>query len=326
MAPSETRIDDLRRRVIEEPGSRAFVLLAEEYRRDGRLGEALSTLEAGLAVQPDYLAARIALGRGQLEAHLVDQGIRTLERVVRADKTQMVAYRLLVGAHAERGDSASAQHALSEYALLNPQDPELQFLTDVAATSGAPQSGGDPSETHRPPPDSEPTAAAVVAPEETEVAPEEAEVVLEEPEADSAEQSPEPSQPPFSLAPPEVVAHELGSLEPRPLHRPRAPGGAEDEDASPQLASEPQESRQSSAEPRATATLAELYLRQGHTEEAAEIYRRILIDEPDSPIARAALDALTQDTFTALAAAKLELYRSYAAKLATLREERDARA
>ena len=320
MAPSETRIDELRRRVREEPESRAFVLLAEEYRRDDRIGEALSTLEAGLAVQPDYLAARIALGRYQLEAFLADEGIRSLEQVVEADETQMVAYRLLIGAYAERGDSAAAQRALKVYTLLNPQDTEIQFLEDLAGAAQALPAGDDRSATYPPSPDSEPTAPAEAAP---------------------AERPPESRQSPFSLAPPEVMAPELGSLEPRPLRRPRAPGGAEDEKVSPQLDRGREESRESSAAPRATATLAELYLRQGHTEEAAEIYRRVLADDPGNSVARAALRALAssppkrprtgagssaQDMSTSPAKTNLELYRSYAARLAALREERDARA
>jgi len=305
MASSETRIDVLRQRVIEEPGSRAFVLLAEEYRHDGRLGEALSTLEAGLAVQPDYLAARIALGRGQLEAHLVDQGIRTLELVVRTDKTQMVAYRLLIGAHAERGDSASAQHALTEYTLLNPQDPELQFLEDIAGSTGGAPLVDDHAAKRPLSPSSEFTAQVDAAPE------------------------PELRQPPFSLRPPTVMAPELGSLEPRPLRRPRPLRVSADEQTSSPPGRLHEESQEKAGARKATATLAELYLRQGHIEEAAEIYRRILSEDPDSQIARASLDALAEGSTAQPAkpaSFKLELYRSYAAKLATLREERSAHA
>ncbi len=105
---------------------------------------------------------------------------------------------------------------------------------------------------------------------------------------------------------------ELGHLEPRSLSRPRAPAWPEP--------------REASSAPRATATLAELYLRQGHIEEAAEIYRRMLTDDPGNPVARAALSALVEGSSTSPARTRLELYRSYAARLAALREERDARA
>jgi len=103
----------------------------------------------------------------------------------------------------------------------------------------------------------------------------------------------------------------LEDLEPLPPDRPRAQSG---ETSSPGA----------TAAPRATGTLAELYLRQGHTEEAAEIYRRMLADDPGNPVAHAGLSELTGSKSSA--ERRLELYRSYAARLAVLREVRDARA
>ena len=59
-------IDDLRRRVERDPASIAFAQLAEEYRRAGQLEEAVQTCRAGLSTHPEYVSARVTLGRALL--------------------------------------------------------------------------------------------------------------------------------------------------------------------------------------------------------------------------------------------------------------------
>ena len=58
-----SRLADLERRVESDPASIAFAQLAEEYRRAGRLEEAVRVCRAGLAQYPDYQSARVTLGR-----------------------------------------------------------------------------------------------------------------------------------------------------------------------------------------------------------------------------------------------------------------------
>ena len=57
------RIDELRRRIEREPGSRLFSQLAEELRKEGDLTEAIRVARAGLAAHPNYPSARLTLGR-----------------------------------------------------------------------------------------------------------------------------------------------------------------------------------------------------------------------------------------------------------------------
>ena len=48
------------------------------------------------------------------------------------------------------------------------------------------------------------------------------------------------------------------------------------------------------AEPAATATLGEIYLRQGHADEAERIFREVLEREPDSGAALAGLERVEE--------------------------------
>ena len=57
------RIDDLRKRLEKDPGSRLFAQLAEELRKDGDLEDAIRVAREGLQKHPNYPSARMTLGR-----------------------------------------------------------------------------------------------------------------------------------------------------------------------------------------------------------------------------------------------------------------------
>ena len=111
-----------------DPTSRVFLQLAEEYRHQGRVQEALAVLDRGLREHPGYLSALVAKGRCHLELGEADASRIVLERVVKQDATQMVANKLLVRAYLETGDPARARERLDLYSLLNDSDPEIADL------------------------------------------------------------------------------------------------------------------------------------------------------------------------------------------------------
>ncbi|PYT10854.1 MAG: hypothetical protein DMF51_17235, partial [Acidobacteria bacterium] len=64
----QSTIESLKERIARDPLSRAFLQLAEEYRRDGRYKDAVEVCLEGLARHPTYHTARISLGRTYMEA------------------------------------------------------------------------------------------------------------------------------------------------------------------------------------------------------------------------------------------------------------------
>src|SRR5437868_686898 len=64
MAASE--IEKLERLVKENPKGRLFASLADAYRKDGQYPKALEVLDAGLKNHPEYVSARVVLGRVHL--------------------------------------------------------------------------------------------------------------------------------------------------------------------------------------------------------------------------------------------------------------------
>ena len=105
-----SRIEELRRRVGLDPASISFAALAEEYRRAGRLQEAIDTCRAGLQRHPSYLSARVTLGRALLEAGDPDGAQSEFERVIRVAPENLAAIRGLAEIH-RRGDSPDAPSA-----------------------------------------------------------------------------------------------------------------------------------------------------------------------------------------------------------------------
>lgn len=125
------------------------------------------------------------------------------------------------------------------------------------------------------------------------------EAVAAAPEAPSAP-APEPLMPPIFTPEPSVpvldldatTADQLWSEEPPPIFEPEPEPKPE---AEPELELEPEPEPEAAADGGtevATATLGELYLRQGHYAEAGRIFREVLQREPASAAARAGLDRL----------------------------------
>jgi tetratricopeptide (TPR) repeat protein len=76
------RLTQLKNRWDADPTSRVFLQLAEEYRHQGRVKEALEVLDRGLKEHPGYLSALVAKGRCHLELGEPEPARAVLERVV----------------------------------------------------------------------------------------------------------------------------------------------------------------------------------------------------------------------------------------------------
>lgn len=90
-----SRIEDLERRVSQDPASIAFGALAEEYRRAGRLEDAIAACRTGLARHPSYLSARVTLGRALQELGRQADARKEFENVLAVAPDNLAAIRAL---------------------------------------------------------------------------------------------------------------------------------------------------------------------------------------------------------------------------------------
>jgi len=355
------RVALLRGRWEADPSSRVFLQLAEEYRHQGRVKEALDVLDRGLKEHPGYLSALVAKGRCHLELGEPEPARTVLERVVKQDATQMVANKLLVRAYLDTGEPDRARERLDLYSLLNDSDPEIEELRRRLHAMERPPQAEKPDST--PQPDGPRSEAPSSGPSRREAAPPGddifdlgfptrpvAAVRADDPFADllagppvaasvtavapppapeaavaeaiaEPEEEPEPEGVLFpGLASRDSRRRYLDSLvaegiflldltaAPQPVEsRVQEPFGevipaaaapeplpVEPVATASQVAWEPVEEIPPLPEPAATATLGELYLRQGHLGEAERIFREVLRREPENAAAREGLARAAQ--------------------------------
>ena len=319
------RVTQLRNRWEADPSSRIFLQLAEEYRHQGRVKEALDVLDRGLREHPGYLSALVAKGRCHLELGEPEPAKAVLERVVKQDATQMVANKLLVRAHLETGEPERARERLDLYSLLNDSDPEIDELRRrLRAMEQPPQApppsreaaaaGGDIFDLGYP--STRPVALSPEEPFADLLAAAPAAAVVASSPAAVAEAAPEPEEAP---EPADVLFPGLAGRESRQRYLDRlgaegiflldltgmpsfAPPPVAEEEEAPVFdltertpwaeepaPLEPEPPAPAAAEPMATATLGEIYLKQGHHGEAERIFREVLRREPANAAAQEGL-------------------------------------
>jgi tetratricopeptide (TPR) repeat protein len=141
MAASD-RIDDLRRRIRQDPASIAFAQLAEEHRRAGELVEAVDACRAGLAIHPEYTSARVTLGRALLALGRLTEAATELERVLAAEPDNLAALRALAEALRRQGRLPEALARYTAALKLAPSDPDLERIVTHNSQRIASSEGG----------------------------------------------------------------------------------------------------------------------------------------------------------------------------------------
>ncbi len=315
-AAAEARIRDLERRLDLDPGSRLFVSLAEEYRKVGRVKDALSALQKGLLAHPGYVAAQVALGRAYVEASMPTDAIATFTKVLVADPANLVAAKSLADIHLARNDNLEALKKYKLYRAISGDrkiDEMIARLEPLVAPKPVTPSRRAP-EPPPPPPKFQETdkgkrrtvpRAAASSPETAplgdafEITPLSFE--LGDDSGGGKSEDPFPFVPtrdvslavPVSAAPPPAAAESptpapgeaspVAPVSPRPEPRPNASPEARTE-AAPETAPEP-------VRPSGRA-LADLYFAQGHYAEALQIYDDLVVRHPfDEDLKRMRRDA-----------------------------------
>ena len=273
MTLAETRIDELRRRLEREPGSRLFAQLAEELRKAGDSGEAIRVVRAGLVLHPAYPSARLTLGRALLDAGDRKAARSELGEAVRQSPESILARRLLGQVLDEAGELPAALEHYAVALRMSPEDSVLRLQIRDLALRLTPE-----------------VAASAVAHTQVEVGAGNGEIArgsagdaggLVEP-ASGAEGAAAGSSE-SSVATGRAT---VSALVEQPTSVDAVQGRAEADDWE---AGAEDEGAGGGGTPFSSSTLAELYFRQGLLEKALEVYRQVLEADPSNRRARARL-------------------------------------
>jgi tetratricopeptide (TPR) repeat protein len=120
------RLEDLRTRWERDPASRAFLPLAEEYRRLGRLAESEKVCREGLQRHPHYHSARVLLGRTLLEMDRLEESSAEFRAVLESEPQNLLAGRLLAGIYRNQGRWSEALETFRKLQSFYPDDAEVR--------------------------------------------------------------------------------------------------------------------------------------------------------------------------------------------------------
>jgi tetratricopeptide (TPR) repeat protein len=277
---SSPKIEELRFRLKTDPKSRLFFPLAEELRKIDQFGEAEQVLRAGLAQHPTYLSAWVSLGRVLREANKHQEAVDALMKALTLDPGNVVAARLLADSYLDLGDRLEA---IKKYklvrALLPTDDEELEaMIAKLDQELNAPA--------HPPAPfmaDAEPAPLP-----ETEVVPMSSgdqvfgETAVGDTTADGEPMLAAHSESPFEEPVADFSAAAVTIEKPVGVHI-----------ESPTLSAEtPTAWTDRKPDVADTATMADLYAKQGARDKAREIYESILQREPGNAEVKSKLESL----------------------------------
>ena len=115
-------------RYKNSPDSRLFAPVADMYRKRGEVGKAIETCNQGLEVYPDYVSARVILGKCFYDKGASERAKTEFEKVLDLDSENMVALKFL-------GDISLAENktgrAADYYQRLLEIDPTNERIRNI---------------------------------------------------------------------------------------------------------------------------------------------------------------------------------------------------
>lgn len=339
-AATTPKIDELRARLKAEPKSRHFYPLAEELRKLHQFEQAEEILREGLQHHPGYLSAWISLGRVLRDRSRDHEAVEVLKRALSLDGGNVVAAKLLAQAYLGVGDKVEAIKKFKLVFALMPADAEVEAEIErldrelnpekfAPAVEVAPAASAPPVVVTGPGPEVEALPEAgrfdltdshpFSVEDEPFVATSEAalsnllEQGVAEESAPLAADPAAPELPDGAPFPADVLSVDGGVPEPEPFE---AASLVEPPDMAPAIFAEADAAAEeteledvpsSLATPiPATLTMAQLFERQGHLEQAKALFAQILEQEPDNEDARAGLSRLGEAESAVPASSQVE--------------------
>jgi len=130
------RIDELRKKLDKEPGSRLFAQLAEELRKDGDLEDAIQVAREGLQKHSNYPSARMTLGRALFDTGDWAAARSEFELVLKGAPDNILASRLLAESLENLGDAPAAIARYKKTLALAPGDKQVLARMEALETGG----------------------------------------------------------------------------------------------------------------------------------------------------------------------------------------------
>ena len=115
-------------RLEKDPASLGFALLADLYRKAGRVDDAIAVCRDGLIRHPQYATARLILAKALMSRQDFTGALVEIEAILRASPNDVQCHRLASEVHRRLGRMEDAVGHLERAASLDPGDRESRAL------------------------------------------------------------------------------------------------------------------------------------------------------------------------------------------------------
>ncbi len=130
---NSARLDELKKKFDENP-RRYFAPLANEYRKQGDLAQAIALCRTHLPNQPGHISGHIVLAQALYETRELPESRQSFELALDLDPENLIALRYLGDIAREQGAPANAQVWYQRVLDADPRNDEIaQLLKDVEA-------------------------------------------------------------------------------------------------------------------------------------------------------------------------------------------------
>lgn len=130
---NSARLDELKKKFDENP-RRYFAPLANEYRKQGDLAQAIALCRTHLPNQPGHISGHIVLAQALYETRELAESRQSFELALDLDPENLIALRYLGDIAREQGAPANAQVWYQRVLEADPRNDEIaQLLRDVEA-------------------------------------------------------------------------------------------------------------------------------------------------------------------------------------------------
>lgn len=119
-------IEELKKKLSQNPDSLIFVPLADAYRKAGLYDDAIEICKKGLEKHPSYTSARVVLGRVYIEKNKFDEAIQELKKVESVDTDNIMVHTMLGNMYLKKKMYAEAVEQFQRVLSINPEDIETQ--------------------------------------------------------------------------------------------------------------------------------------------------------------------------------------------------------
>jgi tetratricopeptide (TPR) repeat protein len=129
-------------RLEKDPASLGFALLADLYRKAGRVDDAIAVCRDGLIRHPHYATARLILAKALMSRQDFTGALVEIEAILRASPNDVQCHRLASEVHRRLGRMDDAVGHLERAASLDPGDRESRALLGLLRTGASVSDSG----------------------------------------------------------------------------------------------------------------------------------------------------------------------------------------